>query len=109
MQISTDNTHIYNLLEEANELFPDFKSDRVVAFDFENDFNVVLYTSESRNFVSYIAENYLQEAEELPALIQLVQDFPGPGCSKYLLNEAVRLIEDKLNSQNNSRFYFDAH
>ncbi|MCW3083795.1 MAG: hypothetical protein JWP12_1161 [Bacteroidetes bacterium] len=109
MQISTDNTHIYNLLENADQLFPDFNSDHAVAFDLEDDFNVVLYTSESRNFVSYIAENYLQQADELPALIQLVQDFPDPGCSTFLLNEAIRLIEDKLHSKNNSRFYFDAH
>ncbi len=109
MSISSNNTEIYYLLEKANVLFSDFMIDHVVAFDHEDDFLVVIYTHENRNFTSFVAENYLQYSDALPSLLGEVQEYDITIISVFLIEEGIKLIENKMHSKNNARFYFDAH
>lgn len=106
--IDTDNVKIYDLLENTGNLFSDFSSDKAVMFDSEDDFYVVLFLSASRNFISFKAENYLQKTDALASLLEEICDYTDPALPVSLVDQAVRLIENKLNSDN-SHFYFDAH
>lgn len=107
--ISTDNTQVFQLLENSSTLFEDFSSDKVVLFDFEDDCYLVVYLSSTRNFTSFKAENYLQEIDALPSLIDEIQDYSNSSISSFISNEAIKLIENKMHTKNNNRFYFDAH
>jgi hypothetical protein len=51
----------------------------------------------------------MQEVDSLPSLLEAVQDYSKPGISDSLINQAIRLIENKIHSKNNMRFYFDGH
>lgn len=107
--VSIDNTQIFTLLEKSNTLFEDFSIDKILLFDFEDDCFLVFYSSSTRNFTAFKAENYLQEINSLPSLIDFVQDYSDVSISSFIKNEAIKLIEDKLHTKNNNRFYFDAH
>jgi hypothetical protein len=106
--ILKDNTRIYFLLEKANMLFDDFTIDHVVAFDLEDDFYVIVYTSANKNFVCFSGEGYLQNRNILASLIQYVQEYNDTDGG-HLYEKAVKLIEEKMYSKNNSGFFFDAH
>jgi len=107
--ILENNEEIYSLLEHTENLFTDFSLDKVLAFENEDDFCVVLYASSNRNFRAFIAAAYLQQTEALPVLLETIQEYPQENVSAALLEEAAKMVEDKMHSQNNSRFYFDAH
>lgn len=107
--ISTDNSEIFQLLENSNSLFEDFSADKVVFFDSKDDCYLVFYVSVTRNFISFKAENYFQETNALPSLLDSVQNFAGSPISSSNINYAIKLIENKMHTKNNNRFYFDAH
>jgi hypothetical protein len=109
ISINLDNNEVYKLLEETGNLFTDFSVDKVILIDLEDDCYIVLYSESSRDFISFKAKNYIQDVDSLPSLLETVQDFSKPGVSVSLINLAVRLIENKIHSKNNARFYFDGH
>ena len=105
--IITDNSIIYGLLESSNRLFSDFSADRVLVFEHDDDFFAVFYTAVNRDFTAYAAPGFRQRPDALPELLQVVQD--AQSIPQQLRNAAVLLVEHELHSQNNSRFFFDAH
>lgn len=105
----TDNELIYALLEKSSQLPREFNLNKVFCFDDNDDFCLVVYTSSSRNFILFRAENYIQNKDILVDLLESVQTFSFGNYGDELQNEAIRLIENKLHSKNNSRFFFDAH
>ena len=107
--ILTDNVEIYQLLEKREILFEDFFSDKLILFDFEDDCYLVIYSSSTRNFISFKAESFLQEINALPSLIDKIQDYSDDSIPPFIRNEAIKLIENKMHTKNNNRFYFDAH
>ena len=107
--VSTDNTQVFQLLENSNSLFEDFSIDKVVLFDFNDDCYLVIYLASTRNFTSFRAENYLQETNALPSLLEEVQDYSSLSIYAHLINESIKLIEHKMHTKNSNRFYFDAH
>jgi hypothetical protein len=107
--ISEDNIKIYQLLEKAEELLTDFSMDKVIAFDHEEDFHIVIYLAGDRNFISFTARNYLQDTNAFPELINSVQEYSNSKIHISLLEQSVRFTEHKMHSKNNSRFFFDAH
>ena len=106
---SNDNEQIYFLLEASGNLFSDFSMDRVLAFDREDDFCVVVYSSAGRNFLAFTAKDHLQQTDALPALLGAIQEHSQDRAAAALLEQAAKLVEDRMHSKNNSRFYFDAH
>lgn len=109
IKVSNDNNFIYSFLEKTEQLPVDFYSDKVLAFDSEDDFCIVFYVSINRNFICFTAANYLQDNNALICLMEVIQEDSTEQLSIKLINEALQLIEDKMYSKNNSRFYFDAH
>ena len=107
--ISEDNIKIYQLLENAEELFTDFSIDKVIAFDQEDNFHIVIYSAVSRNFISFTAKDFIQNTNAFPDLINSIQEFSNSAVHSSLLEQAVKLTENKMHSKNNSRFFFDAH
>ena len=90
-------------------MFSDFSIDHVFAFDHEDDFCVVIYAASMRDFMLFTARSYLQQTHALPSLLNELQDQSGENTPAVLLDKAAKLVEDKMHSQGNSRFYFDAH
>ena len=109
IKIITDNSFIYTLLEHAEQLPNDFTLDKVLAFDLEDDFCLVLYTSADRNFVCFKTINYLQESNTLIDLQDKVQEYFIDTINATQINESLQIIENKIHSKNSYRFYFDAH
>ena len=107
--ISTDNSLIYALLEKVELVLNDFHTDKVIAFDDEDDFCIVIYTSSNRNFICFKALNYLQHNDALIHLLDKIQEHSFVEVDPGLIDEALQLTEQKLHSKNNSRFFFDAH
>lgn len=108
INVINGNLSVYFLLEKANLLFEDFSIDHVICFDQDDDFCVVIYTAEKRNFNALIAKNYLQNNDSLPELTGITYEMSG-SISEKLIEKAVGFIEDKMHVKNNSCFYFDAH
>lgn len=54
MKWLTDNPSVYYLLEKAGAVFPGFDSDRVTAFDLEEDFYIVFYTAGERSLRAFV-------------------------------------------------------
>ncbi|HEY0030956.1 MAG TPA: hypothetical protein VGC65_09380 [Bacteroidia bacterium] len=108
LSISTENDSIYFLMERADVLFSDFSIDHIVAFDHDDNFQLVIYTFKNKNFICFSAEAYLEDSDALPALLQLIQEYADANPSA-LLEKAMKILENKLHSENNGRFYFDAH
>lgn len=109
MKVSTDNSLIYTFLESTGQLPNDFTVDSTESFDHEDDFCLIIYSAFSRNFILFQAENYLQQTDALPSLLSSLQDYSGTSVSSHLIEEAIKLVENKMHSKNNSRFFFDAH
>jgi len=110
MKQSDDNTEIYYLLEKCGQLPADFSIDKVIAFDFKDDFCIVFYNAQDRNFILFKAQNYIQTADALPHLLNEIMDYSAAAdFNPSLIDEAIKCIENKMHSKNNSRFYFDAH
>jgi hypothetical protein len=107
--VSADNVKIYGLLE-AKALLPlNFHQGQVIDFDEDEDYCLVVFSSVNRNFILFRAENYLEKADTLVELSELLQENRMPGFSRDLMEKAARRVEEKLHSKNNSRFFFDAH
>jgi hypothetical protein len=106
INVSTDGMAIYFLLEEAEMLFSDFEINHVIAFEKEENFNLVVYDALNKKFIAFFVNVHCDTSilNELLNLIQDNQEFPS-GLQK----KAIQLIEDKINSENNFRLFFDAH
>ena len=100
---STNNSEIYKLLENANQLAIDFSLDKVIAFDYEDDFCIVIYSAASRNFILFTAKNYIQDVNSFPDIINFIQEFSNLEINASLLEESIKLIENQMHSKNNSR------
>ncbi|MGZ4056219.1 MAG: hypothetical protein ACXVDZ_17485 [Bacteroidia bacterium] len=109
INVLKDNSLIYELLEKSGALFTDFSGDKVVAFDHEDNFHIVIYSSSSRNFILFTAKDYLQHVNSFPELINAIQECAVPSIHSSLIEQAIKLTENKMHSKNNSRFFFDAH
>lgn len=109
ISISTDNSEIFQLLEDTENLHFNFSADGAFLFEVGEDCYLVLYSASTRNFCSFKAENWLQLTDALPSLLETVQDYNAHGFSPSLVATGARLVENKLHSKNNSRFFFDAH
>lgn len=109
ISVSTDNSEIYGFLEKSEQLFPDFSMDKVLLFEYEDDYCLIIFLASSRNFILFKAQNYLQESGALPDLLNTLLGFSDGNISSDSLDQAIKLIENKIHSKNNSRFYFDAH
>lgn len=106
---STDNNLIYVLLEKADALPHRFDVDTVLAFDQEECFYVVLYLSENRNFILFKAEDYLQDNNALIYMQQIIENYNANEIPVFLIDEALQLIEHKMHTKKNNRYFFDAH
>lgn len=104
-----DNTTIYFLLEKTNVLFDDFSKDHVIGFDHEDDFCIAIYISETRNFLAFVSKGHMQNTNSFPELMEMVQKTVYIGISEKQTEKALEIIENRMLSKNNSRFYFDAH
>lgn len=103
---SRDNTVVFGLLEQSDNLFADFSMDKTILFEHEEDCWLVFYIAETRNFISFAAKDHLQDVNAMPELLSMIQ---GGDLPENRIEEATRLIEDKMHSSDNYRFYFDAH
>lgn len=106
--IITDNLEIYRLLENSNSLFDDYNIDHITDLELNDSFFVILYNSAKRNFIAFEGREFRQRKDVLPDLLQLVQNYQGDFSSEMIQN-AVKIIENKIHSKSNSDFYFDAH
>jgi hypothetical protein len=106
IKVLQDHSEIYFMMEKAETLFTDFSIDHVAAFDREDDFCLVVYTASQRCFLCFVAEDSRQQTDVLAGLIEKVQEYGEEGKWK---EEALRIIEHRLHSNDNSRFFFDAH
>jgi hypothetical protein len=104
-----DNNEIYDLLEKAAALFSDYSIDHVKELEYEDSFYVIVYLSAGRDFIAFEGRNYLQDKNVLPGMLQEMQDLPEKEIPEYLLLQAIQLVESRIHSKDNSRFYFDAH
>lgn len=109
IEISTDNTFIYTKMEKANALPLRFDLDDVIAFDQDDNFYVSIYLSNTRNFICFIASEYIQENNSLIYLQQVVENYSEMEIPVALVDKALELIEHKMHTKNSSRFFFDAH
>ncbi len=109
MKKTEDNTEIYNLLENCGHLPTDFSKDKVISFDCSDDFYIIFFTANDRNFTSFKAKNYIQVVDALPHLLNEIMDCAENEPYSLLIDEAIRCIENKIHSKNSARFYFDAH
>lgn len=109
IKVSTDNEFIYSVLEKSSQLPREFDLSKVFGFDDMDDFCLVVYQSTSRDFILFRADNYIQNKDILVDLMEAVQEFSFHDYAGELKNEAIKLVENKLHSKNNSRFFFDAH
>lgn len=109
IKIITDNSEIYHFLESNGNMLNDFFADKVLLIEQDDDCYVILFSSVSRNFILFKAENYLQETDALPILLNTLQEYPDNTIPSHLIEEAMKLVENKMHSKNNSRFFFDAH
>ena len=109
IKLSVDNEFIYSFLEKKMQLPLAFETDKVYDFDDNDDYCLIIYISSCRDFVFFKIENYLQDNNALVELMEAVQEFSNEAFSIVLKNQTCRLIENKLHSNNNSRFFFDAH
>ncbi len=108
--ISTDNTLIYLLLEKRGKLPLDFSFDKVLDLEDADDFYVIIYTSSDRNFICFKATNYIQQDNILIELHDAVQEYSFNNATSHrLINQAILFVEYKMQTKNNSRYYFDAH
>ena len=108
IQVSENNLEIYQLLEKSGQLFLDFSIDKLIAFDEEDDFHIVIYSATSRIFILFTAKNCMQDTNVLPDLINSIQEYSNSAIYS-LIEQSIRLVENKMHSKNNSRFFFDAH
>ena len=109
INVLEDNERIYAFLEERSQLPLAFDFSQVFGFDDQDDFCLIACTSENRNFILFKAENYVQNKDILVDLMESVQEFPTDLLPVGLQQEAIKIVDDKLHSKNNSRFFFDAH
>ncbi len=110
MQYRKENTtDIYFFLEKCEQLPLDFSMDKVIAFEHEDDFYIVFYIAQKKKFLLFNAENYLQIPDALPDLLNQIIDYSQEDLHAFLIDEAIKCIENKMHSKNNFRFYFDAH
>ncbi len=109
ISISTDNSEIFQLLEKCDCVFNLFSVDRTNIFDYEDNCYVVLYSANTRNFILFKAESFNQNSDVLPSLLNALQEFSSNDYSNNLIKQAIRLVENKMYSKNNNRFYYDAH
>lgn len=107
-RIITDNLEIYQLLENSNSLFNDFTIDHVIELELNDSFFIVLYNSASRDFMAFEGEEFRQKKDVLPDLLQMLQEYRGVFSSE-IIQDAIKIIENKIHSKNGSDFYFDAH
>jgi hypothetical protein len=103
----TDPSEVWFLLEKAGVHISDFLVDHLLAFELEDDFCIVNYSAADRSFICFFAENAGQDVSLFAAMMNAVQD-QGNGSEKWR-SDALKLIEHKLHSKNNQRFFFDAH
>ncbi|MBL0329750.1 MAG: hypothetical protein IPP64_10115 [Bacteroidetes bacterium] len=109
IEISNDNNLIYLLLEKADALPQRFDIDAVLAFDLEDSFYVVVYLAGNRNFISFRAKEYLQDNNALIYMQQVVENGTTHEIPALLVDEALQLIEHKMHTKKNNRYFFDAH
>jgi len=108
-RVINNNQVIYALLEQAGALPGDYSIDHVKELEHEGSFYVIVYRAADRNFIAFESEGYLQDKNVLPQMLQLMQDLPAVELPDELLQRAIKLVENKIHSKDNSRFYFDAH
>lgn len=109
MTIETNNTIIYSFLENENQLPKDFDVDCVIDFEHKNCFYILVYESISRNFILLSADNYIEQPEELNHLLNELNSFNSNDFDGLLIEMAIKIVENKILSKNNSSFFFDAH
>ncbi|MCW3071590.1 MAG: hypothetical protein JWO44_1480 [Bacteroidetes bacterium] len=108
-RIITDNHAIYFLLEQAEALPANYSIDHVKELEHEESFYVIVYLAAGRSFTAFESKGYLQDKNILPGMLQLLQGLPADKLPEELLLQAIKLVENKIHSKDNSRFYFDAH
>ncbi|MCW3102540.1 MAG: hypothetical protein JWO09_980 [Bacteroidetes bacterium] len=108
-KVINDSHAIYFLLEQANALPGDYSIDHVNELEHEGSFYVIVYHAVNRSFIAFESQGYLQDKNVLPGMLQLLQDLPAAELPEELLQQAIKLVENKIHSKDNSRFYFDAH
>lgn len=109
IDIIDNNESIYLLLEK-NKLLPlDFSIDVVAELDVDEMYYLSIYNASTRNFILYVSNNYMKDISELSEMMILIQDGSETLFSESTAQKAMNLIDDKIHSRNNSRFFFDAH
>jgi hypothetical protein len=109
IEISTDNNLIYAVLEKADALPLRFDIDNVFTVDEDEFFYVMIYLSGNRNFISFRTKDYLHDNNALIYLQQVVENYDEKEIPVNLVDEALQLIEHKMHTKKNNRYFFDAH
>jgi hypothetical protein len=107
--VSKKNTEIYFQLEKHNLLPASFSSDNIIVVDQEDDFCIVFFSASTQCFLSFTAKDYVQITDALPNLLNAIMDYSAEGYNPALIDKAIKCIENKMQSKNNFRFFFDAH
>jgi hypothetical protein len=103
-----NNEEIWLLLEKSNALFSDFSDDQVTDVETQEEYYVIVYLSEKRNFIAYKTEGHLQDKNVLPDFLNFVQQ-NSVFLSVTVLDKVLEIIENRIHSRDNALFYFDAH
>ncbi len=109
MSNSENNTAIYYLLESSGNLPVDFTMDKVIAFEHYDNFYIIFFLAQKRDFIAFTAHDFLQITDSLPNLLNEIMDYSVVDIHSSMIDVAIKYIENKMHSKNNSRFFFDAH
>lgn len=109
MIIENDNSKIYQFLEKANKLPKNFELDYVNDFEQDNNFYIFIYESVTRNFLLFVAEDYFKHPDELEKLLNAIATYSDDDKDELLMEMAIKIVENKIRSNNTGHFLFDAH
>lgn len=102
---SDNNLEIYQMLEEKGKLMRTYENDSVVAFEDENDYCLVIFCLQNKNFTSFFVKDHIR-ANALPELKETIE--MDEHLSTSIKDMAVDLINDMIADTAIFRFY-DAH
>jgi hypothetical protein len=109
INVISDSASIYFLLEQKDIPIKDFSKDWVIGCDDADTFYLIMYNSATKKLRAFFSEDHLQNNTVFPEFIEMFQNMTEDNVIGKLAEKAIRIIEDKMYSKNNSRLYFDGH
>lgn len=106
---SSDNLEIMNLLEKSGNELLFFNMDKLLFFEYEKHFYLILYSSTTRNFAQYAVVSEKFNVNGLVEMLHVIQEDENADFPLSLKAQGQKLLEHEIHSQQANRFYFDAH